>query len=135
MANAPRRRSAALISAGLAEAAPGSVRQIVLNAMVHLQHSHATAGILAAVGIVVGLWSASSYVAGFMRASNIIYAVPEGRPFWKTTPIRLARPLVMPAPQGASPLVVWVTGALGAPSAHRLGTRPPPLPACALDEY
>jgi len=53
---------------GLTKAAPGSVRQIVLNAMVHLQHSHAAAGILAAVGIVVGLWSASSYVAGFMRA-------------------------------------------------------------------
>lgn len=29
---------------GLTKAAPGSVRQIVLNAMVHLQHSHATAG-------------------------------------------------------------------------------------------
>src|SRR5437588_3422060 len=45
---------------GLAKAAPGSVRQIVLNAMVHLQHSHAAAGILAAVGIAVGLWLASS---------------------------------------------------------------------------
>src|SRR5262249_55672420 len=29
---------------GLTDAAPSSVRQIVLNAMVHLQHSHATAG-------------------------------------------------------------------------------------------
>jgi hypothetical protein len=48
MANAPPRQSAALIITGLAKAAPGSVRQIVLNAMVHLQHSHATAGILAA---------------------------------------------------------------------------------------
>src|SRR5260370_42253202 len=107
MANAPRRRSAALISAGLAEAAPGSVRQIVLNAMVHLQHSHAAAGILAAVGIVVGLWSASSYVAGFMRASNVIYDVPEGRPLWKTTPIRLPGTLVMLGLLGPSaPIVV-----------------------------
>ena len=80
---------------GLTKAAPGSVRQIVLDAVVHLQHSHATAGILAAAGIVVGLWSASGYVAGFMRASNVIYDVPEGRPLWKTTPIRLGVTLVM----------------------------------------
>ena len=106
---------------GLTKAAPGSVRQIVLNAMVHLQHSHATAGILAVVGIVVGLWSASSYVAGFMRASNVIYDVPEGRPLWKTTPIRLAVTLVMLILLVASALIVVVTGALAAKVGHALG--------------
>ena len=106
---------------GLTKAAPGSVRQIVLNAMVHLQHSHAAAGILAAVGIVVGLWSASSYVAGFMRASNVIYDVPEGRPLWKTTPIRLAVTLVMLVLLVASALIVVVTGALAAKVGHALG--------------
>ena len=106
---------------GLTKAAPGSVRQIVLNAMIHLQHSHAAAGILAAVGIVVGLWSASSYVAGFMRASNVIYDVPEGRPLWKTTPIRLAVTLVMLVLLVASALIVVVTGALAAKVGHALG--------------
>jgi membrane protein len=106
---------------GLTNAAPGSVRQIILNAMVHLQHSHAVAGILAAVGIAVGLWSASSYVAGFMRASNVIYDVPEGRPFWKTTPIRLAVTLVMLVLLVASALIVVVTGALAARVGHALG--------------
>jgi membrane protein len=102
---------------GLANAAPSSVRQIVLNAMVHLQHSHATAGILAVVGIVVGLRSASGYVAGFMRASNIIYDVPEGRPFWKTMPIRFGVTLAMLVLLVASALIVVVTGGL----AHRVG--------------
>ena len=106
---------------GLTKAAPGSVRQIVLNAMVHLQHSHAAAGILAAVGIVVGLWSASSYVAGFMRASNVIYDVPEGRPLWKTTPIRLGVTLLMLVLLVASALIVVVTGALAAKVGHALG--------------
>lgn len=106
---------------GLAKAAPGSVRQIVLNAMVHLQHSHATAGILAAVGIVVGLWSASSYVAGFMRASNVVYDVPEGRPLWKTTPIRLAVTLAMLVLLVASALIVVVTGGVAARVGHALG--------------
>jgi membrane protein len=106
---------------GLTTAAPGSVRQIVLNAMVHLQHSHAAAGILAAVGIVVGLWSASSYVAGFMRASNVVYDVPEGRPLWKTTPIRLGVTLVMLVMLVASALIVVVTGGLAARVGHALG--------------
>jgi membrane protein len=106
---------------GLTKAAPGSVRQIVLDAMVHLQDSHATAGVLAAVGIVVGLWSASSYVAGFMRASNVIYDVPEGRPLWKTTPIRLAVTLVMLVLLVASALIVVVTGGLAARVGHALG--------------
>jgi membrane protein len=106
---------------GLTTAAPGSVRQIVLNAMVHLQHSHAAAGLLAAVGIVVGLWSASSYVAGFMRASNVVYDVPEGRPLWKTTPIRLGVTLVMLVMLVASALIVVVTGGLAARVGHALG--------------
>jgi membrane protein len=106
---------------GLTKAAPSSVRQVVLNAMVHLQHSHAAAGILAVVGIVVGLWSASSYVAGFMRASNVVYDVPEGRPLWKTTPIRLAVTLVMLVLLVASALIVVVTGALAARVGHALG--------------
>jgi len=106
---------------GLTKAAPGSVRQIVLSAMVHLQHSHAAAGILAAVGIVVGLWSASGYVAGFMRASNVIYDVPEGRPLWKTTPIRLGVTLVMMVLLVASALIVVVTGTLATKVGHALG--------------
>lgn len=109
---------------GLTKAAPGSVRQIVLNALVHLQHSHAAAGILAAVGIVVGLRSASSYVAGFMRASNAIYDVPEGRPFWKTMPIRFAVTLAMLVLLVASAVIVVVTGGLAAKVGHALGIGP-----------
>ena len=39
------------------------------------------------VGVLVALWSASGYVAAFMRASNVIYDIGEGRPIWKTVPI------------------------------------------------
>ena len=46
----------------------------------------ASAGLLAMVGLAVALWSASGYVAAFMRASNAIYDVPEGRPVWKMLP-------------------------------------------------
>jgi membrane protein len=64
------------------------------------------AGVLAVVGIVLALWSASSYVAAFMRAANAIYHVPEGRPAWKTLPIRLGVTLTLMVLLVASVVIV-----------------------------
>jgi membrane protein len=47
------------------------------------------AGVLLAAGIVGALWTASGYVGGFMRASNVMYEVEEGRPFLKLRPLQL----------------------------------------------
>jgi membrane protein len=96
----------------LAAAAPSDVRRILLSAVTHLQDSHGAAGALAIVGILLGLWSASGYVAAFMRASNAIYDVPEGRPAWKTMPIRFGVTLVLVVLLAASALIVVVTGGL-----------------------
>lgn len=102
-------------------AAPTSVRQTLLSTMVRLQNGHAAAGLLAIVGIVVGVWSASSYVASFMRAANVIYDVPEGRPVWKITPVRLGVTLLMVILLAASVVIVTVTGGLAARVGHGLG--------------
>jgi len=53
------------------------------------------AGILFFVGIGTALWSASGYIGAFMRAANVIYETPEGRPFWKLRPLQIAVTLVM----------------------------------------
>jgi membrane protein len=53
------------------------------------------AGIVGIVGLGVALWSASSYVGAFMRASNVIYETPEGRPIWKLRPLQVLVTLVM----------------------------------------
>jgi membrane protein len=53
------------------------------------------AGIALFIGLVVALWSASSYVGAFMRASNQIYEVEEGRQFWKLRPLQMLVTLVM----------------------------------------
>ena len=58
-----------------------------------VQH-RSSAGVLLVVGIVVSLWSASSYIGAFMRASNAIYEVEEGRPFYKLRPLQLLVTLV-----------------------------------------
>ena len=47
------------------------------------------AGVMAIVGVVAALWSASGYVGAFTEASNSIYEVEEGRPFWKLKPLQL----------------------------------------------
>ncbi|HEV2086959.1 MAG TPA: YihY/virulence factor BrkB family protein [Cryptosporangiaceae bacterium] len=92
--------------------APGAARDILTGAARGLQQSGDTAGILAVVGLLGALWSASAYVGAFMRASNVVYDVREGRPIWKTLPIRLAITVVTGVLLGASALAVVLTGRL-----------------------
>ena len=47
------------------------------------------AGLTFVTGVVGALWSASGFVGAFGRAMNRIYAIEEGRPFWKLRPITL----------------------------------------------
>lgn len=53
------------------------------------------AGFAFVFGLLVALWSASAYIGAFMRASNVIYETPEGRPFWKLRPLQVAVTLAM----------------------------------------
>src|ERR687885_2412963 len=75
--------------------APGPAAQIFTSAITNLQKSQGAAGIAFVIGLAGALWSASGYVAAFMRASNSIYDVEEGRPIWKTAPTRLWVTLVL----------------------------------------
>ena len=65
------------------QVAPSNVKQIIEPELTRLQGAHTSASFAAILGIVLAVWSASAYIAAFMRASNVIYDVPEGRPFWK----------------------------------------------------
>ena len=79
----------------LGKVAPGPAQQIFTSAIQNLQKSQGAAGVLFIVGLAGALWSASGYVAAFMRASNAIYDVEEGRPIWKTVPTRVLTTLVL----------------------------------------
>ena len=52
------------------------------------------AGFALVAGVLGALWSASGYVGAFGRASNRIYEIDEGRPFWKLRPLQLLLTLV-----------------------------------------
>jgi membrane protein len=92
--------------------APSNVRQIVEPELTRLQGAHTSASFAVILGIVLALWSASAYIGAFMRASNAIYDVPEGRPFWKKTPQRVAITLLIMVMLVASALIVVVSGGL-----------------------
>src|SRR5947209_16895322 len=74
---------------------PGSAAQTFAGPIKSITSHKSTAGIMGIVGIAIALWSASSYVGAFMRASNVIYETPEGRPIWKLRPLQVLVTLVM----------------------------------------
>src|SRR4051812_39843414 len=79
----------------LATVTPGPANDIITSALRNIQESQGAAGVLFALSLAVALWSASGYVGAFMRASNAVYGVEEGRPIWKTLPTRLALTVVL----------------------------------------
>ncbi len=91
---------------------PGPARDIVRTAIEGLAESRGGAGLLFVVGLAGALWSASGYVGAFMRASNAVWDVEEGRPIWKTLPLRVGVTIVMLVLLAASALAVVLTGAL-----------------------
>ncbi len=101
--------------------APGTARTVFTNAIKGLDKSRGAAGVLFIVGILGALWSASGYVAAFMRASNQIYDVDEGRPFWMTIPVRLAVTVVMLVLLAVSAFAVVITGGLAGKVGDLLG--------------
>jgi membrane protein len=80
-----------------------------------------TASVAAVIGIVLAFWSASGYVAAFMRASNAVYDVPEGRPIWKTLPIRVGVTAVIGVMLIVSAFIVVFTGSLARVVGQKLG--------------
>jgi membrane protein len=80
-----------------------------------------SAGVLFVLGLATALWSASGYIGAFMRASNVIYQSPEGRPFWKLRPLQLGVTLVMVTMVAAVLLALVLTGPVVRAVADPLG--------------
>ncbi len=105
----------------LGKVAPGPAKQIFTSAIQNIQSSKGSAGIAFIVGLLVALWSASGYIAAFMRASNIVWDVEEGRPIWMTIPVRLGVTLVTVVLLTASAVAVVFTGALAKQVGNLIG--------------
>ncbi|GLX95100.1 YihY/virulence factor BrkB family protein [Herbidospora sp. NBRC 101105] len=109
------------ISENLGAVAPEPVREIIDTVLGALQDNRGAAGIATVIGLAVALWSASGYVGAFMRAANIMYEMPEGRPIWKTLPLRLGITAVLVVMMAAGAVAVVFTGGLAEQAGRVLG--------------
>jgi membrane protein len=100
--------------------APGGVHSVLQQIVQSVQQRN-SAGLAAVLGLALALWSASSYVAAFMRASNAIYEMGEGRPVWKTIPVRLGITLAMVVMGLLAAVIVVFSGPLADRTGHALG--------------
>ena len=90
--------------------APGPANEIATNAIETISQSQGSAGIALAIGLLGALFSASGYVSAFGRASNAIWEVDEGRPFWKLKPIQIAITTLLIVLLALCAIAVFVTG-------------------------
>jgi membrane protein len=79
----------------ITEIGPASAAETFSGPIESIASNQSTAGFAFVLGLALALWSASGYVGAFMRASNVIYETPEGRPFWKLRPLQIAVTLAM----------------------------------------
>ncbi len=105
----------------IAQLGPASATDTFAGPIESLASSRRTAGIVFVAGLAGALWSASGYVGAFMRASNVIYEMPEGRSVWKLRPLQLAVTLVMVLLLAAVLIAVALTGPVVTAVAGPLG--------------
>jgi membrane protein len=91
---------------------PASAVETFKGPIQTLTQSSGTAGIMLVVGIAAALWTASGYVGAFMRASNVIYEVEEGRSIFKLRPLQMLVTLLLVLLLAVVLIAVVVTGPL-----------------------
>jgi membrane protein len=101
--------------------APGGVNSFLRSVVTQVQGKAGAAGIAAIIGIAIALWAASGYVAAFMRAANAIYDVDEGRPIWKTAPVRLLTTVALVIMLVIAAAIVVLTGPIAKQVGGALG--------------
>ena len=92
--------------------APGPAKQIFSDALKNLEDSQGAAGVFFVIGLLGALWSASGYIGAFMRASNVIYDIDEGRPIWKTLPMRVGLTVLLMLMTAVTAIGVTISGGL-----------------------
>jgi membrane protein len=97
--------------------APGAVKQVLTTGLTELQRNQGGAGVVALLSLAAAIWSASGYVGAFMRATNAIYDIEEGRPIYKILPIRIGITVITVVLLSACAIAVVVSG----PLAERAG--------------
>jgi membrane protein len=102
------------------ELAPGGVKS-TLNTVITSVQGKRSAGVVGIIGIGLAHYSASGYFAAFMRASNAIHRVGEGRPVWKTLSVRLAVTVILVVLLVVTAAIVVFSGPIADKTGKALG--------------
>jgi membrane protein len=105
----------------ITEIGPQSAAETFSGPIESVASNRSAAGFAFVLGMAVALWSASGYVGAFMRASNVIYETPEGRPFWKLRPLQIAVTLLLIAMTALLALALVLTGPIVSAVAEPIG--------------
>jgi membrane protein len=105
----------------IGEVAPGPAKDIFTNAIRNIEDSQGAAGVFFVIGILGALWSASGYIGAFMRASNVIYDIDEGRPIWKTLPMRVGLTVLLMLMTAVTAVGVTISGGLAEQVGNTIG--------------
>jgi membrane protein len=103
------------------EIGPESAAETFSGPIESVASDRGAAGFALVFGLAAALWSASGYVGAFMRASNVIYETPEGRPFWKLRPLQIAVTLILIVTTAVLALALVLTGPVVNAVAQPLG--------------
>ncbi|MEU7342034.1 YihY/virulence factor BrkB family protein [Streptomyces sp. NPDC007074] len=105
----------------LRQLTPGSAHSLITRAVEQLRDNAGTGSVLAIVGILLAVWSASGYVAAFIRAANAVYDIPEGRPVWKILPVRVGVTVALMILAVAGSVIVVFSGGVARQAGRALG--------------
>ncbi|MEU2750525.1 YihY/virulence factor BrkB family protein [Streptomyces collinus] len=109
------------VTENVRELVPGSAGDIITRAVDQLQGNAGVGSLMAIVGLVLAVWSASGYVGAFIRSANAVYDMPEGRPVWKLLPMRVGVTVVLLVLAVISSLIVVFSGGLAKQAGDALG--------------
>ncbi|WP_133910898.1 YihY/virulence factor BrkB family protein [Streptomyces sp. NBC_00582] len=115
--------------------APGPAQDILRNAVQQMQGRAGLGSVMAVVGVLLAVWSASGYVAAFIRSANAVYDIPEGRPVWKVLPVRVGVTVVLMVIAVISALIVVFTGGLARQAGTALGVGDAGLTAWSIAKW
>ena len=105
----------------LSSVAPGPAKDIFTSSIKNIQGSQGAAGVFFVAGLLAAVWSASGYIGAFMRASNAIYDIDEGRPIWKTLPLRVGLTVLLMVLTAVSAIGVTLSGGLAEQAGNVFG--------------
>ncbi|GLW48823.1 hypothetical protein Stsp02_44850 [Streptomyces sp. NBRC 14336] len=115
--------------------APSAVQDVLSDAVRQLQGSAGIGSVMAVLGLLIAVWSASGYVAAFIRTANAVYDVPEGRPIWKVLPVRVGVTVVLMVLAVISSVIVVFTGSLAEEAGTALGIGDTALTAWSIAKW